>query len=124
MTTIGKATGSLFAVALLATAFSIATPANEAHAINQTPCTSGEFLYVKGHISDRPSSLGGNGPFEVCYANAGTVSLGKYAWVDAVSTGNNDIQMNDANGATVKLDRWNSVYYPNRPLHIKSIQIF
>ncbi|MGW6793205.1 beta/gamma crystallin domain-containing protein [Streptomyces chartreusis] len=125
MSTVRKTARSLFAVALLAAGFSIATPANAAHATNQTPCIEGEnFVHVWGHYSGRPIIVGPNEDFEFCLANAGTVSLGQYAWVDKVSTGNNDIQMNDANGATVRIDRWHIVAYPNRPPHITSIRIF
>ncbi|MFJ3889901.1 beta/gamma crystallin domain-containing protein [Streptomyces sp. H23] len=122
MTAIRKTTRSVFAVALLAAGFSIATPANDAQAINQTDCTSNEFLYVKGHY-DLPIIVGGKEDFRYCFANAGTVSLGEGAWVDVVSTGNNDIQMHDANGTTVKINRWSIVNYPNRPPHIESIRI-
>ncbi|MFZ4185263.1 beta/gamma crystallin domain-containing protein [Streptomyces pseudogriseolus] len=124
MTTVRKATRTLFAVALLAAGFSIAIPTNSAQAINQTSCNSGDYLHVWGHYSGRPLIVGPNGPFEYCFANAGTTYLGEYAWIDQVSTGNNDIQMNDANGSTVKISRWHVVTYPNRPPHITSIQIF
>ncbi len=52
------------------------------------------------------------------------MGLGGGAWVDKISTGNNDIQMNDANGDTIRISRWNIVTYPNRPPNITSIQIF
>ncbi|MEU9575905.1 beta/gamma crystallin domain-containing protein [Streptomyces chilikensis] len=123
MPTIRKTARSLFAVALLAAGFSVVTPTNAAHAMNQTPCTSGDLLHVWGHYS-RPQIAGPSGPFEFCAANAGTMRLGAGAWVDKISTGNNDIQMNDANGAAVRISRWNIVTYPNQPPNITSIQIF
>jgi hypothetical protein len=121
--TIRKTARNLFAVALLAAGLSVATPANAAPAMNQTPCTTDDLLHIWGHYS-RPLIVGPSGPFEFCAANAGTMRLGVGAWVDKISTGNNDIQMNDANGATVRISRWNIVTYPNQPLNITSIQIF
>ncbi|MFB7948242.1 beta/gamma crystallin domain-containing protein [Kitasatospora phosalacinea] len=123
MTITRKTVRSLFAVALLAAGFSVATPANDAHAMNQTPCTTSDLLHIWGHYS-RPLIVGPSGPFEYCAANAGTMQLGSGAWVDKISTGNNDIQMNDANGATVRISRWNIVTYPNQPPNVTSIQIF
>ncbi|MEU8737397.1 beta/gamma crystallin domain-containing protein [Streptomyces halstedii] len=123
MPTIRKTAGNLFAVALLAAGFSVATPANVASAMSQTPCNTGDLLHIWGHYT-RPLIVGPSGPFEFCAANAGTMGLGPGAWVDKISTGNNDIQMNDANGATVRISRWNIVTYPNQPPNITSIQIF
>lgn len=118
-----KTARSLFAVALLAAGFSIAAPANAAHATDSVECGSPDYLQVWGHTKP-PLIVGSGGNFIACYANAGTITLGEYAWVDQVSTGNNDIQMNDVNGAKVKISRRNIVTYPNRPPHISSIQIF
>ncbi|WP_405448054.1 oxidoreductase [Streptomyces achromogenes] len=123
MPTARKTTRNLLAVALLTAGLAVATPVNAAHAMNQTPCTSDDLLHIWGHYS-RPIIVGPNGPFEYCAANAGTMGLGAGAWVDKISTGNNDIQMNDANGSTVKISRWNIVTYPTRPPNITSIQIF
>ncbi|WP_407918277.1 beta/gamma crystallin domain-containing protein [Kitasatospora sp. NE20-6] len=91
--------------------------------MNQTSCTTGDLLHIWGHYT-RPLISGPSGPFEFCAANAGTMGLGIGAWVDKISTGNNDIQMNDANGATVRISRWNIVTFPNQPPNIASIQIF
>ncbi|WP_405459865.1 oxidoreductase [Streptomyces sp. NBC_00101] len=123
MPALRKTTRSLFAVALLAAGFSVATPTAPAHAMNQTSCSTSDLLHIWGHYS-RPQIYGPSGPFEFCAANAGTMGLGSGAWVDKISTGNNDIQMNDANGATVRISRWNIVTYPNQPPNIASIQIF
>ncbi|MFD7730373.1 hypothetical protein ACFV6F_08315 [Kitasatospora phosalacinea] len=65
MTTTRKTARSLFAVALLAAGFSISAPANDAHAMNQTPCTTGDLLHIWGHYS-RPLIVGPSGPFEYC----------------------------------------------------------
>ncbi|WP_406350960.1 oxidoreductase [Streptomyces sp. NBC_01635] len=123
MPTIRKTAQRLFAVALLTAGLNLATPANTALAMNQTPCTTGDLLHMWGHYS-RPLIVGPSGPFEFCAANAGTMGLGAGAWVDKISTGNNDIQMNDANGTPIRISRWNIVTYPNRPPNITSIQIF
>lgn len=126
MTTIRKTTRRVFALALLtlAAGFSIATPANAAPALNQTPCgTRTDLLHVWGHISGQPIIVGPNGPFEVCYANGGAAYLGDYAWIDQVSTGNNDIIMHDANGTDIGISRWTVRTYPNRPPHITAISI-
>lgn len=123
MPTIKKTAQRLFSVALLTAGLNLATPANTALAMSQTPCTTGDLLHIWGHYS-RPLIAGPSGPFEYCAANAGTMGLGAGAWVDKISTGNNDIQMNDANGTAIKISRWNIVTYPNRPPNITSIQIF
>lgn len=123
MPTIRKTARNLFAVALLTAGLSVAIPTNAASAMNQTPCTTDDLLHIWGHYS-RPQIAGPSGPFKFCAANAGTMELGAGAWVDKISTGNNDIQMNDANGAVIRISRWNIVTYPNRPLNIRSIQIF
>lgn len=123
MPTIRKTAQRLFSVALLTAGLNLATPANTALAMSQTPCTTGDLLHIWGHYS-RPLIAGPSGPFEYCAANAGTMGLGAGAWVDKISTGNNDIQMNDANGTAIKISRWNIVTYPNRPPNITSIQIF
>lgn len=123
MPTIKKTAQRLFSVALLTAGLNLATPANTALAMSQTPCTTGDLLHIWGHYS-RPLIVGPSGPFEYCAANAGTMGLGAGAWVDKISTGNNDIQMNDANGTAIKISRWNIVTYPNRPPNITSIQIF
>ena len=123
MSTIRKTARSLFVLALLATGLSVATPANASTAINQTPCGNrGDLLHVWGHISGRPLIEGPNGPFEVCYANGGDAQLGNHAWIDQVSTGNNDILMHDANGDNVLLFRLNFRTY-SQAKHITFIKI-
>ena len=124
MTTIRKTARGLFVLALLATGFSVATPANAAPALNQTPCGNRtDLLHVWGHISGRPIIVGGNGPFEVCYANGGAAVLGDNAWIDQVSTGNNNIIMHDANGDDIGISRWTVRTYPHNPPHIQAISI-
>ncbi|HEY6796016.1 MAG TPA: beta/gamma crystallin domain-containing protein [Kineosporiaceae bacterium] len=113
---------NLLAVTVLAAGFGAVAPATAAFAMNQVNCaTAGdEFLKVWGHV-DRPAIVGGPVSFEVCAANAGTMNLG--AWVDQISTGNNDIRYFDANGATVDIHRWTVIRFPNRPPNVDRIQI-
>jgi hypothetical protein len=44
-------------------------------------------------------------------------------WVDKISTGKNDIEYLDYNGAKVRIKRWTIRNFPNRPPHVDSITI-
>ncbi|MEU7106376.1 beta/gamma crystallin domain-containing protein, partial [Streptomyces sp. NPDC046215] len=43
--------------------------------------------------------------------------------VDKISTGNNDLIYYDANGDSVKIERWHEITFPNRPPKVKAIEI-
>ncbi|MFD9597330.1 beta/gamma crystallin domain-containing protein [Kitasatospora sp. NPDC086009] len=104
------------AVALAtATAFTITLPSGNAYAINHVECVGGEdFLKIWSHLDGRQSVD--------CYANAGRTSFGNW-WVDRISTGNNDLIYYDANGDSVRIDRWHDITFPNNPPKVKDIQI-
>ncbi|MEU0516807.1 beta/gamma crystallin domain-containing protein [Streptosporangium sp. NPDC006007] len=104
------------AVALAATAaFTIAIPAGPAFAINHVRCVGGEnFLKIWSHLGGRYSVD--------CYANGGKTGFGGW-WVDRISTGNNDLIYYDANGDSVRINRWNDITFPNRPPKVIAIQI-
>ena len=111
---------TLLAVVVLVAGFGVVASASPAFAINQVPCDSDEYLKVWGHL-DGPLFAGEDGSFELCAANAGTLSLGE--WVDQISTGNNDVRYFDRNGAVVDIPRWHVVTYPNSPPLVDRIEI-
>ncbi|MFD7027365.1 beta/gamma crystallin domain-containing protein [Streptomyces sp. NPDC059917] len=103
------------AVAFAAAAsFTLTIPGN-AYAINHVECRGGEnFLKIWSHS-------GGSNSVD-CYANAGRTDFGGW-WVDKISTGNNDLIYYDANGDSVRIDRWTEITFPNRPPKVNSIEI-
>lgn len=98
-----------------ATAMTVAMPTGNAFAINHVECRGGEnFLKIWSHL---------NGSSSVdCYANKGRMSFGSW-WVDRISTGNNDLIYYDANGDSVRINRWTDITFPNRPPRVKDIEI-
>ncbi|MED7948857.1 beta/gamma crystallin domain-containing protein [Streptomyces sp. BE20] len=111
--------GKMKAVRLLTSAlaaagvFTLVGPSGNAFAGNVS-CESGnDFLKIWSHGS-RFGDVN-------CFANAGVYKVD--GWVDRVFTGNNDINMYDYNGATVRVNRWYDISYPNRPLHIWKVEI-
>ncbi|MEK8173157.1 beta/gamma crystallin domain-containing protein [Streptomyces sp. M19] len=104
------------AVALAATAaLTVGLPGGNAYAIDHVQCVGGEnFLKIWSHDGGRQSVD--------CYANAGKTDFGGW-WVDKISTGNNDLIYYDANGDSVKIERWHEISFPNRPPKVVAIQI-
>ncbi|MFB7383280.1 beta/gamma crystallin domain-containing protein [Kitasatospora purpeofusca] len=97
-----------------AAAFTVAVP-NNAFAINHIECRGGEdYLKIWSHS-------GGSQSVD-CYANAGRTDFGNW-WVDRISTGNNDLIYYDANGDSVRINRWTDITFPNHPPQVKSIEI-
>lgn len=103
------------AVTMAATAaVTISMPASQASAMSRVECIGGVgFLKVYSH-STWYSSVD-------CYANAGRVPLN--TWVDRIYTGDNVVIYYDANGDSVRLERWTDTSFPNRPPRVKDIQI-
>ncbi|MEV5986118.1 beta/gamma crystallin domain-containing protein [Streptomyces sp. NPDC052051] len=90
-------------------------PTGNAFAIDHIPCRAGEnYLKIWSHSGGRDSVD--------CYANRGRTSFGNW-WVDKISTGNNDLIYYDANGDSVKIERWHEITFPNRPPKVKDIEI-
>ncbi|MEK8172309.1 beta/gamma crystallin domain-containing protein [Streptomyces sp. M19] len=98
-----------------AAALTLAVPTGNAFAIDHIPCRGGEsFLKIWSHSGGRQSVD--------CYANRGRTGFGG-RWVDKISTGNNDLIYYDANGDSVKIERWHEISFPNRPPKVNSIEI-
>ncbi|MGW5095388.1 beta/gamma crystallin domain-containing protein [Streptomyces nodosus] len=112
----GKRTVGSLAMALsAAAAFTVAVPSSTAFAIDHIQCVGGEnYLKIWSHLNGRQSVD--------CYANAGKTDFGGW-WVDRISTGNNDLIYYDANGDSVKIERWHDITFPNRPPKVRAIQI-
>ncbi|MFF4498516.1 beta/gamma crystallin domain-containing protein [Streptomyces sp. NPDC001546] len=93
-----------------------AQPLGNAFAIDHVECRGGEdFLKIWSHSGDGRSSVD-------CYANKGRTGFGSW-WVDRISTGNNDLIYFDANGDSVRINRWTDITFPNRPPKVDSIEI-
>ncbi|KRV50571.1 oxidoreductase [Wenjunlia vitaminophila] len=98
-----------------AAAFTMTVPSGNAFAIDHVQCRGGEnFLKIWSHSGGRQSVD--------CYANRGKTSFGGW-WVDKISTGNNDLIYYDANGDSVKIERWREITFPNRPPKVNAIEI-
>ncbi|MYT20113.1 oxidoreductase [Streptomyces sp. SID7760] len=103
------------AVALAAAASLTLTLPGNAFAIDHVECRGGEnFLKIWSHSGGRDSVD--------CYANNGRIGFGGW-WVDRISTGNNDLIYYDANGDSVRINRWTDITFPNRPPKVDSIEI-
>ncbi|MFI6350730.1 beta/gamma crystallin domain-containing protein [Streptomyces sp. NPDC050560] len=115
VSTYKRAARSLGAALAVAVALSVGVPSGNAFAINHVQCVGGEnFLKIWSHS-------GGTQSVD-CYANAGKTDFGGW-WVDRISTGNNDLIYYDANGDSVKIERWHDITFPNRPPKVTAIQI-
>ncbi|MFJ4902752.1 beta/gamma crystallin domain-containing protein [Streptomyces sp. NPDC088727] len=103
-------------VAIAATAaVTMVMPTSNAFAIDHVECRGGEhFLKVWSHLDGRTSVD--------CYANKGRTGFGSW-WVDRISTGNNDLIYYDANGDSVRINRWTDITFPNNPPRVKDIEI-
>ncbi|MFF8828071.1 beta/gamma crystallin domain-containing protein [Streptomyces sp. NPDC015131] len=111
-----KAVRSAVVAVSAAAAFTVMLPAGNAYAINEVECRGGEnFLKIWSH------SGGGRHSVD-CYANRGRMDFGGW-WVDRISTGNNDLIYYDANGDSVRINRWTDITFPNRPPKVNSIEI-
>ncbi|MFE9422267.1 beta/gamma crystallin domain-containing protein [Kitasatospora sp. NPDC006697] len=111
-----RAFGSAIVALAAAATLTVSVPSTAAYAIDHIPCVGGrdDYLKIWSHL---------NGTDSVdCYANAGRTDFGGW-WVDRISTGNNDLIYNDANGDSVRIDRWHDITFPNRPPKVASIQI-
>ncbi|MFG2720093.1 beta/gamma crystallin domain-containing protein [Streptomyces sp. NPDC048416] len=98
-----------------AAAFTMVMPTGNAFAIDHVQCRGGEnFLKIWSHSGGRQSVD--------CYANRGRTDFGGW-WVDKISTGNNDLIYFDANGDSVKIERWHEISFPNRPPKVNAIEI-
>ncbi|NEA40670.1 beta/gamma crystallin domain-containing protein [Streptomyces sp. SID11385] len=98
-----------------ATALAATLPTGNAYAIDHIPCRAGEnYLKIWSHLNGKDSVD--------CYANKGKISFGNW-WVDRISTGNNDLIYSDANGDSVRVNRWTDITYPNRPPKVSYIEI-
>ncbi|MFB6824364.1 beta/gamma crystallin domain-containing protein [Streptomyces virginiae] len=103
------------AVAFVAAASLTITIPGNAYAIDHVECRGGEnFLKIWSHSDGRQSVD--------CYANKGRTGFGGW-WVDKISTGNNDLIYYDANGDSVRINRWTEITFPNRPPKVNSIEI-
>lgn len=99
-----------------AAAFTVVMPTGNAFAIDHVECRGGEnFLKIWSHSGDGRSSVD-------CYANKGRTGFGNW-WVDRISTGNNDLVYYDANGDSVRINRWTDITFPHRPPKVKDIEI-
>ena len=104
-----------FAVAALAAIFVVNLPVGPAHAINIVDCGGRtDLLKFTGHDGWPATRVR-------CYANKGTMAV--RLWADQISTGNNDIEYLDYNGAKVRIKRWTIMNFPNRPPHVDTITI-
>ncbi|GAA1944818.1 beta/gamma crystallin domain-containing protein [Kitasatospora viridis] len=108
--------GCSMAVALAAAAALTVSAPSSAYAIDHVACDGNrnDLLKIHSHLDGRDSVD--------CYANAGTTDFGGW-WVDEISTGNNDLVYSDANGDSVRVNRWTDITYPNRPPKVTRIQI-
>ncbi|EMD22649.1 beta/gamma crystallin domain-containing protein [Amycolatopsis azurea] len=111
-----KSAGRIAAMAAAAAAmFSMVVPTGTSFAIDHIPCRAGEnFLKIWSHLDGRDSVD--------CYANRGRIGFGGW-WVDKIETGNNDLIYSDANGDSVRVNRWTIITYPNRPPRVNYIEI-
>ncbi|MFF8369936.1 beta/gamma crystallin domain-containing protein [Streptomyces lydicus] len=110
-----KAARSVGVAFAAAAALTLAVPTGNAFAIDHVACRGGEnFLKIWSHS-------GGNQSVD-CYANAGRTDFGGW-WIDKISTGNNDLIYYDANGDSVKIERWHEITFPNRPPKVTAIEI-
>lgn len=98
-----------------ATALTVGVPSGDAFAIDHVECVGGaNYLKIYSHLNGRESVD--------CYVNSGRTDFGGW-WVDRIVTGNNDLIYYDANGDSVRIDRWHDITFPNRPPRVNSIQI-
>ena len=110
-----KAVRSLAVAFAAAATLTLGVPSGDAFAIDHVECVGGEnFLKIWSHSGGRESVD--------CYANGGRTDFGGW-WVDRISTGNNDLIYYDANGDSVKIERWHDITFPNRPPKVAAIQI-
>jgi Beta/Gamma crystallin len=107
---------SLAVASAAAAALTMTVPTGNAFAIDHVTCEGGrnDFLKIWSH--------GGGGDRVDCYANRGKTNFGA-RWVDKISTGNNDVIYYDANGDSVRVDRWHVISFPNRPPKVTAIRI-
>ncbi|MFE4550792.1 beta/gamma crystallin domain-containing protein [Streptomyces sp. NPDC056785] len=110
-------------VGAAAAALTVLGPVSSASAMSNVPCTPGQG-YLK--IWDHPSGFPAGTTVE-CYAVAGYINWnrvhGQAAWIDRIQTGNNDVVINDCNGAQDRFDRWTDTIFPNRPINACQINI-
>ncbi|MBZ4318952.1 beta/gamma crystallin domain-containing protein [Streptomyces huiliensis] len=110
-----KSVSSLAVAFAAAAAFTAVIPTGNAYAIDHVGCRGGEnFLKIWSHSGGKQSVD--------CYANRGKMNFGGW-WVDKISTGNNDLIYYDANGDSVKIERWHEISFPNRPPKVNAIEI-
>ena len=105
------------AVALACAAAMTVTTSGNAYAIDHVPCdgSRNDLLKIWSHNGLGTDSVD-------CYANAGETSFGNW-WVDRIQTGNNVLVYQDANGDSVRIEKWTDISFPNRPPKVSSIKI-
>ncbi|MGV9270209.1 beta/gamma crystallin domain-containing protein [Kitasatospora sp. NPDC003701] len=110
-----KVVGSMAVAFAAAATLTVAVPGN-AFAIDHVACDGNrnDFLKIWSHLDGRDSVD--------CYANGGSIGFGGW-WVDRISTGNNDLVYSDANGDSVRINRWTDIRFPNHPPKVNSIRI-
>ncbi|MFF9321163.1 beta/gamma crystallin domain-containing protein [Streptomyces sp. NPDC014735] len=110
-----KAARSVAVAFAAAAMFTMTVPSGNAFAIDHVACRGGEnFLKIWSHN-------GGSQSVD-CYANRGKTDFGGW-WIDKISTGNNDLIYYDANGDSVKIERWHEISFPKRPPKVTAIEI-
>ncbi|MCX5077649.1 beta/gamma crystallin domain-containing protein [Streptomyces sp. NPDC054949] len=95
----------------------------QASAIDNVPCSTGEFLWVHVNLPYRDNS-----DETWCYANAGAQDFSKQWWVTRISTGNNRVQYRDGNDRWApdgSINKWTVYHWPWDPkgVHIRGIRI-
>lgn len=95
---------------LALTASLTAVTATEAFAINTVECGRTDFLRVTYHQA-------GHSAQDLCFANAGTMSLPGNSWITRISTGNNRVQwFGDGSWQPDGgINKWTVFTWPNHP---------
>lgn len=92
------------------TASLTAVTATDAFAINQVGCGPSDYPRVTYHQA-------GHSSYDICFANAGTMSLPGNSWITRISTGNNRVQwFGDGNWQPdAGINKWTVFTWPNHP---------
>ena len=92
------------------TASLTALTATSASATNQVDCGRSDFVQVTSHQA-------GHGDTDLCFANAGVISLPGNSWITRISTGNNRVQWfgDAAWQPAAGINKWTVMTWPNHP---------
>ncbi|WP_260328072.1 beta/gamma crystallin domain-containing protein [Streptomyces sp. Ag109_O5-1] len=95
---------------LAVTASLTAVTATDAFATNQVDCGRSDFVQVTSHQA-------GHSDTDLCFANAGTISLPGNSWITRISTGDNRVQwFGDAAWQPADgINKWTVMTWPNHP---------